>query len=349
MKILILILCTVVWSGCALTEQVKSNNSPEHHTAEGFKNLHIDEPDKSFFDFLKMRFFGDEQWADHFALADQVPLQQVNLIAINQPSLAPQVTWLGHSSFLIQYKGMTILTDPIFSDRASPFSFAGPKRYVAHPMDYQQLPPIDAVIISHNHFDHLDSEAIQQLADVTHFVVPLKIADWLIEQDVKPQNITELDWWQSTEISSMQFGALPSQHWSARGLTDRFETLWASWSIKIDDFTLWFAGDTGYNPVQFKQIGEHLDTVDLALIPIGAYAPRWFMQWYHVNPQEAVKIHQDIKPRKSIGMHWGTFPLTAEPPMEPPQRLSEVLSSEGIAAEEFVTLKIGETLLINID
>jgi N-acyl-phosphatidylethanolamine-hydrolysing phospholipase D len=349
MRILLLLLCAVIWSGCALTEQVKNTDLPEHHTAEGFKNLHIDEPDKSFFDFLRMRFFGNEQWADHSALADQVPFQQVNLSVISQPGLAPQVTWLGHSSFLIQYKGKTILTDPIFSDRASPFSFAGPERYVAHPMDYQQLPAIDAVVISHNHYDHLDSDTIQQLADTTHFVVPLKIGEWLLDQGIEPQKITELDWWQSTNIDSLQFEALPSQHWSARGLTDRFDTLWASWSIKIDDFTLWFAGDTGYNPVQFKQIGEHLGVIDLALIPIGAYAPRWFMQWYHVNPQEAVNIHRDVKSKKSIGMHWGTFPLTAEPPMEPPQRLAEVLSAEGLTSQEFLTLKVGETLPININ
>jgi N-acyl-phosphatidylethanolamine-hydrolysing phospholipase D len=342
-------LCSAIWFGCAKTEHVQEIDLPAHHTDDGFKNLHIEEPGKSFFDFLKMRFFSDEPWADHFALADQVPVQQVDLAGINQPSLTPQVTWLGHSSFLIQYKGKTILTDPIFSDRASPVSFSGPKRYVKHPMDYQQLPQIDVVVISHNHYDHLDSETIQQLAELTHFVVPLKIGEWLVEQGVKPQNITELDWWKSTEINSIKLEALPSQHWSARGLTDRFASLWASWSITIDGFVIWFAGDTGYNSVQFKQIGAHLGTVDLALIPIGAYAPRWFMQWFHVNPQEAVNIHRDVHSKKSIGMHWGTFPLTAEPPMEPPQILAEVQSTEGLSSDEFVTLKIGQTLTLNID
>lgn len=344
MRTFFILLSAIVWSGCAMTEQAPSADTPPHHTTDGFKNLHIEEPDKSFFDFLKMRFFGDQEWADHFALADQVPVQQVEIEKLFSLADSPRVTWLGHSSFLIQYQGKNVLTDPIFSDRASPVSFAGPKRYVMHPMDYRQLPQIDLVVISHNHYDHLDISAIEQLSNSTHFVVPLKIGPWLREQGVPQANITELDWWQSTQVNTIKVQALPSQHWSARGLGDRFETLWASWSINIDGYSVWFAGDTGYNSVQFAEIGDHLEVVDLALIPIGAYAPRWFMQWYHVNPEEAVKIHLDVNARQSIGMHWGTFPLTAEPPMEPTKRLADALAAQGVSDQAFITLKIGQTL-----
>jgi N-acyl-phosphatidylethanolamine-hydrolysing phospholipase D len=293
-----------------------------------------------------MRYLGDESWADHQALAEQVPVQAVKLERILAPQSQLQVTWLGHSTFLIQYQGKNILTDPIFSDRASPVSFVGPKRYIPHVIDYKRLPPIDAVVISHSHYDHLDLKAIEQLASSTHFLVPLKLKQWFVEQDVKSVNVTELDWWQTHDFNGVSFQALPSQHWSARGIGDRFETLWASWSITVGDKHLWFAGDTGYNPYQFKKIGEKVAAIDLALIPIGAYSPRWFMQAYHVNPEEAVQIHLDIGAAKSIGMHWGTFPLTAEEPGEPPLKLAEARRGKQIDEQAFITISVGQTLAL---
>jgi N-acyl-phosphatidylethanolamine-hydrolysing phospholipase D len=334
---------------CACTAQpVPSEvDSPAHHSKTGFTNPYIEEPDKSFFSFLTMRFFGDEQWADHQALASQVPVEPVQLERIASPQSQLQVTWLGHSMFLIQYQGKNILTDPIFSDRASPLSFAGPKRYIPHVMDYKDLPPIDAVVISHSHYDHLDLEAVEQLAKNSHFFVPLKLKQWFLEQDISAAKVSELDWWQSQDFNGISFQALPSQHWSARGLGDRFATLWSSWSITIGDKHLWFAGDTGYNPVQFRLIGERIAAIDLAMIPIGAYAPRWFMQPYHVNPQEAVQIHQDVGARKSIGMHWGTFPLTAEEPGEPPIKLEQAKQNSQIDPQAFISMAVGQTLIID--
>lgn len=337
-------------ASCSANDRTASDNKPAHHTDDGFKNLYIEDIDKGFFDFLRMRFFGDETWADHAALASQITTQQVELQRILTPSETAQITWLGHSTFLIQYKGVNILTDPIFSDRASPFSFTGPERYVPHVIDYALLPKIDAVIISHNHYDHLDEGSIQMLADSAHFYVPLGLKAWLEDIDVNPQQITEFDWWDSKSVISqytdIQIQALPSQHWSARGLGDRFETLWASWSIKIADQHFWFAGDTGYNDTQFKQIGERIAPVDLALIPIGAYSPRWFMQHYHVNPAEAVKIHQDIGAAKSIGMHWGTFPLTAEEPGAPVIELEKAKKAAEIKDQDFISMAIGQTLML---
>lgn len=337
-------------TSCVAQEQIPEKPSPEHHTSDGFKNLHIDDPEKSFFDFMRMRFFGDEEWADHAALADQVPTQQVDLDSILKPAEEPQITWLGHSTFLIQHKKVNVLTDPIFSDRASPFSFTGPERYVPHVIDYTQLPKIDAVVISHNHYDHLDEASILMLAESAYFYVPLGIKDWLVDIGVDATRVNEFDWWETKKFDEQSMDltiqALPSQHWSARGLGDRFETLWASWSITIFDTHFWFAGDTGYNPVQFKQIGARIASVDLALIPIGAYAPRWFMQHYHVNPAEAVKIHQDIGAEMSIGMHWGTFPLTAEEPGAPVIELEKAKKSAKINTQAFISMVIGQTLVI---
>lgn len=315
-----------------------------------FRNVYLEDKDKTFFDFLRMRFFGDTPWADHVSLSETVQTQAANIEQILSPPDSPLVTWLGHSMFLVQYQGKTILTDPIFSDRASPVSFAGPKRYVPHALDYSRLPDIDIVIISHNHYDHLDAKAIRLLGQNVHFYVPLGLKAWFLSQNIKDAKVSELDWWETVTIDeNIKIEALPSQHWSARGLGDRFATLWASWAISFSDFKMWFAGDTGYNAKVFKPIGEHLKEVDLALIPIGAYAPRWFMQDYHVNPEEAVKIHQDVKAKQTFGMHWGTFPLTAEAPTEPTERLLEALDASGLKRHVFTVMAIGESIAINTD
>ncbi|WP_164084714.1 MBL fold metallo-hydrolase [Alteromonas flava] len=312
-----------------------------------FRNIYLNDKDKSFFDFLEMRYFGDESWAEHSKLADTVPLQQVDVSRIQQPPDTVQVTWLGHSTFLIQYQGINILTDPIFSDRASPLSFMGPRRYVPHVIDYKQLPPIDAVVISHSHYDHLDEATIKQLGNRPTYYVPLGLKTWFVDNGVNETQVNELDWQQTAIFNQdLRVVALPSQHWSARSLGDRFATLWASWGLVFSDFTLWFAGDTGYHSELFKPIGTQLGVIDLALIPIGAYAPRWFMQDYHVNPEEAVKIHDDIGAKQSIGMHWGTFPLTAEPPIEPQQRLYQVMQARQEALHNFITIDLGESYLV---
>lgn len=349
MKYSLFALLGFIYGGCAAqgSDSKLPADAPAHHTSEGFTNRYIDAPERNFLSFLKVRFFSNEEWADHAALSDQVPVQQIELSRILSPPDKPQISWLGHATFLIQYKGMNILTDPIFSDRASPFCFMGPKRYIPHVVDYAKLPPIDVVIISHNHYDHLDELAVEMLAEQAKFFVPLGVKAWFIDQGVVGDRIVEMDWWQKNTGETMEVQALPSQHWSARGMDDRFKTLWASWSIKIDDFHLWFAGDTGYNNVQFKQIGQQLDTIDLALIPIGAYAPRWFMKYYHVNPEEAVKMHQDVKAQKSIGMHWGTFPLTAEQPGEPVIRLRDAKTHAGLPDNVFETIDVGQTIILD--
>ena len=353
MRILVLsIVVMLSIGGCANNNNTSNDKRLAHHSERGFKNLYIQDADKGLFDFMRMRFLGEQQWADHFALADTVPVTQVNRANLFTP-MSRQITWLGHSTFLIQYQGVSILTDPIFSDRASPTSFAGPKRYTAHPMDYAKLPTIDWVIISHNHYDHLDIQTIRQLANQSQnqstaiqFAVPLGLKTILVENNILPENIHELDWWQQVTQNDVLLEALPSQHWSSRSLSDTRQSLWASWAITIDGYKIWFAGDTGYNDKQFKQIGKYLGGVDLALIPIGAYEPRSFMQPYHVDPQEAISIHNDVKSILSIGMHWGTFALTAEAPIAPVEELVKQRVLQNISEQAFITMDIGQTRVL---
>jgi len=337
-----LITCLII-SGCQSSDAGKISTRPAHHTDDGFRNPYIDTIEKGPFTFIKMKYFGDEPFADHVAEAHQVPIAQPAFRALKEPSKVPQVTWLGHSTFLIQYQGLAILTDPILSDRASPVSFAGPERLVGKPIDYSDLPPIDFVIISHNHYDHLDVETVTMLGDDPLYMVPLKLKDWFVEEGISANRVREFDWWDRLRLESIEFTATPSQHWSARGLFDRHATLWAAWHIQIDDFGLWFGGDTGYNPVQFKEVGERWPDIDLGLIPIGAYAPRWFMSQQHVDPDEAIKIHRDIGAKLSIGMHWGTFQLSAEPMMEPAERIAAAVNNGQLNPDTFITMAIGET------
>ncbi len=332
-----------------LASDINSENLPVHHTKDGFRNLYLEDPQKNFFSFIAMRFFGEEQWAEHAQYAEKIPHQMLDLQKVQQPVAQPQISWLGHSTFLIQYQNINILTDPIFSDYASFTSLAGPQRYVPHVVNYDDLPQIDYVIISHNHYDHLDEPTIirlQQQKEMPHFYVPLGIGEWLADYDIPAEKFTEMDWWDSQRMGDLQITATPSQHWSARGLFDRRETLWASWYVQIAGFQFWFAGDTGFNERLFKEIGTSIGEVDLALIPIGAYAPRDFMKPYHINPAEAVKIHQLINAKQSVGMHWGTFPLSAEDPTEPPRLLKEALVDLNLDEGSFRALTLGETLIL---
>ena len=317
-------------------------NAPDHHTLGGFRNIYIEDPAKSLFHFLAMKHFGETAWADHAARAAEVPVRDLAVDDLLAPPPSLQASWLGHSTFLLQIAGINILTDPIFADRASPLSFAGPKRYVPHVIDYAKLPAIDYVVISHNHYDHLDTKAVEVLGDQPQYLVPLGLKSWLVDRGVASARVKEMDWWDEAKFADVSFQALPSQHWSARGIFDRRATLWASWAMKIGGRNIWFAGDTGYNTVQFKEIGKALGGVDLALIPIGGYAPRSFMKPYHVNPEEAVKIHRDVRAAKSIGIHWGTYPLTAEGPGDPVVELARQKRRHQLARDEFITMAIGE-------
>ena len=267
-------------------------------------------------------------------------------------AMEPAVTWIGHASVLVHLGGISLLTDPVFSERASPVSFAGPRRLGPAGIAAVDLPRIDAVVISHNHYDHLDAASVKSLAvqpgGSPLFIVPLGVKAWFTDAGI--DRVVELDWWQSRRVGEVEVVLVPAQHWSGRSFSDRMETLWGGYAVFAPDFHLFFAGDTGYSKdfadIHARFAARHGGAgrgFDLALLPIGAYEPRWFMKEQHIDPAEAVQIHLDLAARRSIGIHWGTFSLTDEALDEPPHALETARRQRGLADDAFTVMAIGET------
>jgi N-acyl-phosphatidylethanolamine-hydrolysing phospholipase D len=255
----------------------------------------------------------------------------------------PNVTWIGHATLLVQLDGVSFLTDPIWSKRPSPVSFIGPSRFVKPGVALSDLPPIDFVVISHNHYDHLDLPTLKSLAELnpsTIFFVPLGNGDLLRRNGIS--RVEELDWGQSVSYESLTLHCLPSQHWSKRGLTDNHKALWSSWAVTSSSRRFYFAGDTGYFN-GFEQIGAALGPFDLAAVPIGAYAPREMMKSSHMNPEEAIRAAIDVRARQALAIHFGTFNLSDEPLAEPPRRFRAAASEASLLPSSAWVLKIGET------
>jgi L-ascorbate metabolism protein UlaG (beta-lactamase superfamily) len=263
------------------------------------------------------------------------------------------VTWIGHATALVQIGHVNILTDPHFSERASPVQWAGPKRWQPPAVRIEELPRIDIVLISHNHYDHLDEGSVRALnaqpGGPPLFVVPLGIERWL--EAVGITNTRALDWWDSARVGEVAVHLTPVQHWSRRTLADANTTLWGGFVIEGHSRgkprRVFFSGDTGYSREHFTEIGSRFGGFDLALLPIGAYEPRWFMSAQHVNPQEAVQIHRDLGARLSVGIHWGTFQLTDEPLDQAATDLAAAREKLGVGSREFVTLRHGQTLRLD--
>lgn len=270
-----------------------------------------------------------------------------------QTGSSVRVTWLGHATVLVEMDGLVLLTDPVFSQRASPMAFMGPKRYRGPPCSVQQLPKVDAVVISHTHYDHLDADSVTALSarfgSDLHWFVPLGLAGWM--QKAGCENVTELDWWVGSRIpgrDKFTVFCTPAQHWCKRSPLDDNKALWGSWIVVGPRNRFFFAGDTGYCS-SFQEIGRLFGPFDLAAIPIGAYLPREIMKSQHVDPEEAVKIHIDIKAKNSLAIHWGTFALAYEHYLEPPQRLHDAMVNHGLNPDLFFILGHGESHTINQD
>ena len=319
----------------------RTANNDHHAPDGGFRNPRLPPAGAGLLTFLGMRLRRGRDWPNHARQRERIPTVRLDPGRLHDPGGEPRLTWIGHSTFLIQYRGLNILTDPVFCERVSPLRFAGPRRLVPLPIRIPQLPPIDYVVVSHNHYDHLDLDSIRLLGNRPRYLVPLGLAALLAKAGIDRDRTLELDWWHRAELDGLRATATPAQHWSGRGLRDRNRTLWCGWHLRLADFSLWFAGDTGYNDVQFRDIGDHLGPVDLALIPIGAFEPRWFMRRQHVNPEEAVRIHQEVGSRLSVGMHWGTFQLSAEDIDAPREQLGRALAHQS-EARPFITMAIGE-------
>ncbi len=256
------------------------------------------------------------------------------------------ITWIGHATFLIQIGGLNLLTDPMWSDRASPVPFAGPRRWVAPGVPLAALPPIDAVLVSHNHYDHLDHATVRRLA-ADHpgatWLVPLGLASFLRRRGAR--HVHELDWWDDVRVGPVTLGCAPARHFSSRHVADRNRTLWCGWTVAAPMRRLYFAGDTAYHPA-FTDIGRRFGPFDALLLPIGAYAPRWFMRSVHMMPEEAVQAFLDVqqgRPAAMVPMHWGTFKLTDEPMDEPPARVRAAWDAAGPPAGQLWVPMHGET------
>ena len=252
---------------------------------------------------------------------------------------------IGHATVLIQAAGLNLLVDPVWSERASPFRFAGPKRVNAPGVAFEHLPAIDVVLLTHNHYDHLDLATVQRLwaRDRPRLIAPLG-NDAVIAR-TRPEIVVEThDWREEVEIGGgVAVWLHPAHHWSARGIADRRMALWCGYVIATPVDAIYLAGDTGYGDGRiFLEVAERFPVLDVAVLPIGAYAPRWFMKDQHVNPAEAVRIMQDCGARQALGVHWGTFPLTDEARSDPADALAEALTEAGIEPGRFLPLEPGQ-------
>lgn len=317
-------------------------NKP-HHTPEGFRNVPAS-PHKSFWDVLKWRFNSKKGFPK--PPANSLPQIQTDLAKLFS-SKENWITWVGHSTSLIQMEGKILLTDPQFSQRSSPVSFAGPKRYMPTPFPIESIPKVDYVLISHDHYDHLDDTSIRKITklfpEATIFT-PLGYKKWLQARGVK--KFVELDWWEEYKVDDFVIACVPAKHWTKRTPWDDNRKLWSGWVVAHPKMRFYFAGDTGFED-HFKNIGEKYGPFDLAAIPIGAYEPRWFMKHSHIDPTEAAQAHKMLRSKMSVGIHWGTFVLSDEAYRQPPQDLAAALKEKNIPAEIFTTLQHGETKILS--
>jgi N-acyl-phosphatidylethanolamine-hydrolysing phospholipase D len=332
-------------SGVTLEQPKEGSPLPFHHTSKGFQNLYRPS-ERGFGDFLRWQLgLGPKEIL--VIPSEEVPnykpeIVQAAVSQIKQPDLNQiQVTWIGHSTFLIQVEGTNILTDPVFSDYCGPNSLLKVKRAAPPGIPFEQLPPIQTVLISHNHYDHLDAPTVKRLGNRPFYFLPLGLAKWFKKRQI--ENVIELDWWQSSSFRGLNFYSVPLQHFSGRTPFDRNKTLWSGWVVEGRSRKIFFAGDTGYSPV-FKEIGDRFGPIQISMIPIGAYRPRWFMGAVHVDPLEAIKILKDSRSERAIAGHWGTFKLSDEPLGEPIVYLRKALKENGIDEGRFIIMKFGETL-----
>jgi N-acyl-phosphatidylethanolamine-hydrolysing phospholipase D len=324
--------------------------APPHHAPNGTFRNPWGLPESRFAGLLKWRWNRlrhplprDDGARSLHSVASSVrrPRAQPNEIA---------VTWVGHSTLLVQLGSLNVLTDPVWGERASPWRAIGPRRLVSAALPIDALPPIDIVLQSHNHYDHLDAWTVRALASAhpsARWIVPLRLGTLMRSLGV--HEVLELDWWTDARLGSTTVACTPARHFSARTPLDRNRTLWCGFAVASPAGRFFYAGDTGLHP-EFERIGERFGPFAVSAIPIGAYEPRWFMQSVHVNPDDAVTAFRALHARhglspdaKMVGVHWGTFRLTDEPILDPPRRTRDVWSRAMLPAENLWILAHGET------
>lgn len=328
---------------------------PPHHGPDGRFRIPwpLDAPERRSAGSL-LRWYWERM---HRKLAPDPSPEQVPLAphAAATPRAAPgeiRVTWVGHSTFLLQAGGVNLVTDPHWSRRASPSQLVGPARFQLPGLPFDELPPVDAVLVSHDHCDHVDHVTVHRLRDRfgagLKWITPLGHRGWF---RVRGVSITELDWWDETEASgpggAVRVVCTPAQHWSRRSMRDMNSRLWASYALLLPDGRrIYFGGDSGYFS-GYREIGERLGPFDLSFLAVGAYEPRWLMAPAHTNPEEAIRAWRDLGGRGAfVPMHWGTFRLSDEDPLEAPGRLRAAWEAEGLPPADLHVLRHGETLVL---
>lgn len=330
----------LVMQSC-VADAIVENGRPMHHTDEGFRNYpFVEAPADLGFSFYWNRFIASFKTPE--IPKGHVLPEEDTVSLYHKLQNENTITWIGQSTLLLKINGTTILTDPYFSEYASPFMM-GPSRYAKPGISAENLPPIDIIMVSHNHYDHLDADFIESITNkaTIHVFVPLKLGLFFSERGFK--NVYELDWYGSKKLGDLRFTALPSVHYSGRGMNDKNQTLWCTWAITSLSGQYYFAGDSAYSPTLFKKIGEKFSTFDLAILGIGTYGNRKYGVNNHTTPEEAVVIGKEINAKTLLGVHWGTIDLSDEPPFEPPKRFHAAARKSGYPVEEAWILKIGET------
>lgn len=324
---------------------MQAADRPYHHLEDGtFRNPPGSPPRLATFSDMSAFFWRRVTTASPVAPEGHALPQQRALADLRAADGRDSITWLGHSTFLIRLAGTTILTDPYLGRVAGPAGL-GPERYVAPGIPLDKLPPIDVIVVSHNHYDHLDASTVEDLPGKERIdvVVPLKLGTFFRSRGYG--RVHEKDWYESITLGPVEIEMLPAVHFSSRTPFDRNATLWAGYALRTSQWKLFHSGDTAYGPV-FKEIGRRAGPFDIAMVAIGAYAPRRIMRSAHVTPEEAVRLIDDIGARTAIGMHWGTVVLTDEPAFEPPDRFRAAARSAGWREDRARIFRIGETRLL---
>ena len=318
-----------------------SGPNSDHYDGELFFNPWGQRPQKGFWDMMKWRFNGERaEWPERVENEPRPPVEATHD--------GLKVTYIGHATMLVQTMGVNLLIDPVFSERCSPFTSIGPKRARAPFVPLEKLPKIDFVFVSHNHYDHLDQASLSWLARNRKpvFITPLGNGRLIAPCD-DGCSIISLDWHQGTPLSdNLSLHVTPSQHWSRRGWSDTNRDLWGGFFLRnAKGESLFYCGDSGFDEKLFKGIADKYGPPDIALLPIGAYEPRWFMKYSHMNPAEAVKIHEIMGAKKSMAFHFETFQLTDEAIDAPRKALAEALKTANRKGEEFLAPYPGDSMV----
>lgn len=310
----------------------------DHFDGSSFRNLAPFEA-PSFWGLLKWQATGNAvEWPEWVDIPESPPPPR----RVRQ---GVKVTFVNHATTLIQIDGVNVLTDPVWSERVGPVWWIGPKRHKAPGIAFDDLPTIDAILISHNHYDHLDAATIARVVerDMPVVLAGLGTERLLAELGIGQARVLDMDWWQTQNVKGLAITFAPAQHWSTRSVGDRNATLWGSFVVRSGDKSVYFAGDTGMGP-HFGWIKERLGAPSIALLPIGAYKPRWFMRPQHIDPIEAVEAHRALGAQRSVGIHWGTFDQADEGMNEPAEDLARARSNAGLPADAFVAIENGKSI-----